>query len=158
MALLDDNTKANFDTTLIANFDENGDGTSLNPQPLNVDGEGNLIVGYINGGSISIISGTIGIDAYMDNGGNKNVHCDNNGALNQGGVNISNTIDLQAFSQGGEYSNYLLAYAGIQTLRMQLIADVQGHGYNKMYNYTENITTNSGSGNFYVFVSCYGGN
>ena len=150
MGLLDDNAKANFDTTFIAEYDSEGDNSILNPQPLQVDDEGNLKV-YMNGGLIS--SSMI---AYSQDRGNAQVTCDNQGALNQGGLNISNAIDLQSFSQGATYSTYLLAYTGIQTLRNAMIADMRGHGYNKMYNYAENVIA-QGS-NFYVFVSCYGGN
>jgi hypothetical protein len=52
MALLNNDKKLNFDTTLSANYDANGDGTGLNPQPLQVDANGALLV---SGGGSNII-------------------------------------------------------------------------------------------------------
>ena len=75
MAILNDNVKPNFDTPFIANFDVNQSGNDLNPQPLNLDDSGNLMVN-IQGGNLPSI-----IYAQNPDGQNTQVQCDNSGIL-----------------------------------------------------------------------------
>jgi len=118
MALLNDEQKQNFDTTFTGNYD---DGSGLNnPQPLNVDNLGNLIVSQPT----------------------------NYQVYNYG----------RPYCVGEEYRNFNDVISNLPTLRRSLISQLIDDDFTKIYCYAENITTNSGSGDFYVFVSCYGGN
>lgn len=88
MALLTDEQKNIFDTTLPANYDA-GDGT-LNPQPLNIDETGALVVSA----SSSPIQAKD--DVY---GANVNVKASVDGSLSGGGWIIPNSL-------GSNYSTY----------------------------------------------------
>lgn len=153
MALIPENLKQNLANQFVANFDENGDGTGINGQPLQVSEDGNLYVSIaqVVGNSIPTL-----MNAYREDGQPIGVRLDSYGALNQGGVNIQTLQEGKEFQLGYEYANISSAVAGINSLKQQILDDIESNGFSRMYNYKENIFSH-GSG-INVIISCWGGN
>lgn len=149
MALLTDEQKQNFDTTFIAQYDQNGDNTLLNPQPLQLDDEGYL--------KVNVQTGAINTPmfAFKDNGQTYPVKCNDNGAIDAGAMNFSLIVQTGGqYALAGEYTTFEDARAGIEDLRNQLLEHIYTTlGKKRIYNYAENIVIHDGK--FNVFVSCY---
>ena len=155
MPIYSDEFKNNFDTTFVSNYDENGDGTGVNPQPLNVDESGNLNVSIqnVNNGALNTK-----MFATRDDAAQIPVTCDNEGALNVGGINTTPLNSTgKGFCLAEQFIDYNAAKSGIENLRMTLINNVSANNFTRMYAYTQEITMDS-AGRVYVFVSCYGNN
>lgn len=148
MAILTDEQKLNFDTTLPAQYDQIGDNSILNPQPLQLDDEGNLKVN-INGGIT-----TANITALNEDAGIKQVTCDQLGQLDLGGTQTNLLRDGDSFARSGEYDNIGDANTAVIGLRTDLWQDMFNAGYKRAYAISVNVFSNGLK--FYVIVSASG--
>jgi hypothetical protein len=153
-SLIDESVKKNLANNLVANYDENGDGLNINGQPLQVNSVGSLIVSVVDSVTIGGQVYTILLGTNTSDGSTVSVKTDNSGALNVGGMNTDHIRD--SFQKSGTYTTFANATNAIPVLREQLLSDVTGHNYTRIYNYAENVFAQGSS--FYVVVSCWGSN
>jgi hypothetical protein len=140
MALLTDEQKNNFDTTLPANYDA-GDGT-LNPQPLNVDEEGALVVTN-QGGIVSA-----NMLAYDDNSGAHNVRCDHNGALDVGGIKLGTLQSGNSYVVFSAFNTMEDLVNNSPSVMNSFVAFILSQGWNRMYGYESKIVYDGSKFNF----------
>lgn len=148
MALINENVKQYLDKSLTANYDDNGDGTGVNGQPLQVDTDGNLLVN-VNGGAV------MGVMLAQDEATTQvNVNADSLGQLNLGGT-LVNPIHMNgdSYSVGEEYTNLADAITGATNLRMSLLQNINNNGYTHFYGLTENCFSHGGKVN--VIITAY---
>ena len=149
MALLTDAQKNNFDTAFTAQYDDIGDNSILNPQPLQVDDTGSLLV-----------TGTLGASMIAKNDADEqtSVKCDEHGALNVGGINIT-TIPDEIFSESSivTHNDTGAINSAIQSMRYNLIQSAQTYNLTRMYEFTQTLTYIGGN-DLLINVSAYFGN
>lgn len=147
MALLTDEQKNNFDTTLPANYDAL-DGT-LNPQPLNVDDEGLLKVA-INGGSV--VSNMTATNEYT---GLRAVTCNKTGALDAGGTRIQTLQNGNCIVVTSVFDTFDDLTNNLSNVINSFRDTFTGAGWSRIYLYKQSIVYDGSK--FNVVLSGFGG-
>ena len=144
MALLNNDKKLNFDTTLSANYDANGDGTGLNPQPLQVDANGALIVSG-GGGIIQGQNDVTGLGV--------NLSATTEGSLAGGGWRLPSNLGTNYTMNNTEFLDKTseqvgtFVYIGINSLT----STIAGLGFKQIVSTRVDVIPKS-NGNFNIFV------
>ena len=144
MALINEDIKRNLANNLVANFDETGEGTGVNGQPLQVDANGNL--------KITQESFSTSAQEYLP------VNADSNGNLNLGGLDTSVLLsDASPFVNVVTYSNIDDLIVNMPNQLNDFLNSISdGASYRRIYGYKQEIIHDNP--HFHVILSAWGGN